>query len=48
MGVGDYLSNMFLGNTGGDSEGTKRGTDELWKVYRQAYNIKPVGTGNNG
>ncbi len=44
MAIGDYFSNMFLGDAGGQEESgdTKRGIQELWKIYQQAYNVKPV------
>lgn len=46
MAIGDYLSNMFLGNSSNEpSDASKKGTDELWKLYQQAYNVKPVWDG---
>lgn len=46
MAIGDYMSSLFLGNSGSEqTEASKRGTDELWKIYSQAYNIKPVWDG---
>jgi hypothetical protein len=46
MAIGDYLSEMFLGNSGGgQSEATTKGTEQLWKLYQQAYNVKPVWDG---
>ena len=44
MGMGDYFSNMFLGDSGGGEESgdNKRGIQELWRIYQQAYNVKPV------
>jgi len=48
MAIGDYLSNMFLGsayNQGNQPEEAKKGLQELWKIYQQAYNVKPIWNG---
>lgn len=50
MAIGDYLSNMFLGtayNQGQQPEGAQKGMQELWKIYQQAYNVKPIWNGKS-
>jgi hypothetical protein len=48
MAIGDYLSNMFLGtayNQNNQPDEAKKGLAELWKIYQQAYNVKPIWNG---
>jgi hypothetical protein len=44
MDIGGYFQNMIMGGQG-DNENSKKGTQELWKIYQQAYNVKPVWNG---
>jgi hypothetical protein len=45
MSIGDQVTSMFLGSQPEENQALKDSQNQLWKLYQQAYNVKPVWNG---